>query len=291
MDNAAKDRVVLVLGMHRSGTSVSTAMLRAIGLNLSDELIPAADENPIGYFESAVITAVHDDLLATFGNRYYWWTSTTLDPLPEQWWKLPHVAPFKERLFQEVRKQLDASGGFWGFKDPRTARLLPLWNELLDEMGVDARYLLVTRDPAEVAASLYARQKMSRAYAELLWLEHNTDAVVHGGARLRAVIDYRNWFEDPAKHLAYLAERLDLPQPAPDQVARAIDEYISDRLRHNRASGSACVLPYTQNLYNALLARDMASISMLAQLFSVTHTFTKQILRMQREGTLIGAAQ
>ena len=49
---AAKPSVLLVLGMHRSGTSALAGTFSQLGLRLGDELMPAtADANPKGYFE------------------------------------------------------------------------------------------------------------------------------------------------------------------------------------------------------------------------------------------------
>lgn len=64
----AKSRlVILVLGMHRSGTSATAGLISKLGVGLPDNLQPAQAENERGFFESTVIGQAHDKLLAANG--------------------------------------------------------------------------------------------------------------------------------------------------------------------------------------------------------------------------------
>lgn len=282
-------KVIFVLGMHRSGTSVSTGILQALGVRLSDDLIPAADENSSGYFESAVITDIQEQLLNAMGGSM-WWTSTTLTPLPANWWRLPAVQPYKQRLIEHVKAETSGKTGPWAFKDPRTARLLPLWNEIIDELGLDAQFVLVVRHPAEVAQSLYKRQKMSPAYAELLWLEHNADAALYGGNRLKAVVEYRHWFENPVEQAAYLIKSLNLEMPDDARLNEIVDRLVAKDLRHHQAPGSAAYeLPFSKDVYQALVARDVGQLELLSQVFNISRNFLERILTLHNQGKLQGA--
>jgi hypothetical protein len=63
---------VLVLGMHRSGTSALAGALEAMGFDLGpeDDVMPADIGNPEGYFELLSVVRANDDLLARFGGRW-----------------------------------------------------------------------------------------------------------------------------------------------------------------------------------------------------------------------------
>ena len=107
----------------------------------------------------------------------------------------------------------EKAGSIWGFKDPRTARLLPLWLEIIDELGLDPRYILVTRHPTDVAKSLNAREGVSQMHAELLWIDHNIDALTYTRGKLNGIVEYRRWFDDPMEQATYLIERIGLERP------------------------------------------------------------------------------
>lgn len=282
--------IVAVLGMHRSGTSLSTELMQGLGANISEDLVAPAAENPRGYFESSVISGVQEQLLNAFGGSM-WWTSTTLNPMPDNWWQLPAVQPFKQRLVEYVREELARSQQVWAFKDPRTARLLPLWNAIIDELEVEAKYVLVVRDPIEVAGSLHTRQKMSQGYAELLWLEHNSDAATYGGGRLKAIIEYRRWFENPIEQATYLTQALGMSVPDRGQLEAVVARTVSKDLRHHEAAGSnAYVLPFTKDVYEALLTRDIGRLELLSQIFNISRTFFARLIKLHQQGKLQGAA-
>lgn len=279
-------KVIFVLGMHRSGTSVSTGILQALGVRLSDDLIPAAEENAQGYFESSVVSDVQEALLKAFGSQ--WWTSTTLQPLPANWWRLPAIAPYKQRLKEYVQAELAKSGGVWGFKDPRTARLLPMWNDIITELGVDADFVLVVRNPLEVAQSLHKRQKMTQAYAELLWLEHNADAAVYGASRLKAIIEYRGWFDEPADQATHLIQSLQLPMPTKQELETILAGLVSKDLRHHTDAGTAFEVPFTKDFYQALLSRDIGQLKLLSEVFNISRNFFTRLVTLHSNGKLQG---
>jgi hypothetical protein len=62
---------VIVLGMHRSGTSVLTGTLGLLGAALPTDLVEAAPSNPKGHFESRSVYNIHERLLAALGTAWY----------------------------------------------------------------------------------------------------------------------------------------------------------------------------------------------------------------------------
>jgi hypothetical protein len=279
-DPTPRRRIVVLLGMHRAGTSVTMNVLNALGVPLSDDLMPPTTFNAKGYFESLEISKVHDEILKLFG--MLWSSSTITHPLPPNWWRLPQVAPFKAQLVQIVSREFDKAGSIWGFKDPRTARLLPLWFEVIDELRLEPKYVLVTRHPSDVAKSLYARERVQPLHAELLWLEHNFDVLAYTRGKLDATIDYQQWFEDPLAQATYLIERIGLEKP-PD-LKDLLDGIVASDLRHHATVERTFQLPFCLELYDALLRRDTPTLDALTNFFQVSRNFSQVVVgSVQRE--------
>ncbi len=78
-------------------------------------------------------------------------------------------------------------------KDPRLSRLLPLWFDVLDELGIEAVVVIPFRNPLEVAASLKARDRMSLATSLILYAYSYLDTELvsaDGAAVLWATINF-----------------------------------------------------------------------------------------------------
>jgi hypothetical protein len=271
---AGKRRIIFVLGMHRSGTSLTTNVLAELGVALSEDLMPATPENAKGYFESQTISSLQDRILAAFGLA--WDTPLSMRALPPQWWKSPSIAPLRQHITAYVANEL-AKNPVWGFKDPRTMRLMPLWNEIVAEVGAVPTYLMVTRHPNEVAGSLFARGQMDPVIAELLWLEHNVDALLACRERIAAVVDYTCWMAQPVEAAHYMIEKLGLPYPGGEEELRAmLERVVAPELRHHEAPGHFR-LPFTAPLYDALLKRDIAGALSFADFFNVSRTLTSAV--------------
>ena len=85
--------IIVVLGMHRSGTSVVTRVFNLLGANLGKNLMVPAEDNPAGLWESAEIVAIHDEMLLHLG---YSWDDPR--PFPESWWTRPDLKGFTSRM-------------------------------------------------------------------------------------------------------------------------------------------------------------------------------------------------
>ncbi len=285
----SRPRLVIVLGMHRSGTSVTTNLLNAFGVPLSDDLMEPTAHNEKGYFESKEIARLHEAILATMGMA--WNTSSLLVPYPTNWWLSAEVQGIKASLAAIVRDELERHGGLWGFKDPRTARLLPVWRQIVAELNIDARYLLVTRDPAEVAASLFAREEIGAFVSEVLWLEHNADALNALRDEVAGYVDYNGWLADPVAQAVYMLKALKLPVPEITEVRRIVAQVVSPGLRHHANPQATYNLPFTAPLYRALLARDTPRALAVAEIVNLSRGFTQVVLANATAGLQYQIAQ
>lgn len=230
-------RMLLVLGMHRSGTSAMAGVLSHLGVEFSDRLIPATEDNPKGYFEHADVWRHDQDLLAALGSDWD-------DPaaLPSQW----EDSPAAREAAGEILATLDRDFGrveLAGLKDPRMSRLMPLWRTVLSQAGLDAAAVLVVRSPAEVAASVRKRDGLGAEHAAMIWLRHMLEAERCTRGLPRVVVSYDALIENWRSQVAHIGQVLGVQWPQPlEQVGAAIDAFIEPGLRHHRKAPAQEVL-------------------------------------------------
>lgn len=148
---------LLVVGCHRSRTSLVAQLLRAAGVDFGDHLMPPSPHNPDGYFEDTRVVRVHDELLAGLGLD---WASTRA--LPTGWLATGAAFDAQRHIEGLLHDQLHPWRGYphhlWGVKDPRASRFVPLWGHACEAQGIELRVLQVLRDRNAVAASLARRE-------------------------------------------------------------------------------------------------------------------------------------
>lgn len=179
-------QIVIVLGMHRSGTSAVAGYLNSLGLELPSETLSAhPKDNPEGYFEPQRMVQLNNRLLAALGLN---WQSTR--PISADELAAPDLAPIKEEI-KHYLKETCQPGRKLVFKDPRLCRLLPVWLPLIKQHCETPLIIHAVRNAHAVADSLARRAEQqelagaaitSRHKATLLWLRYNLDAWYHGRA-------------------------------------------------------------------------------------------------------------
>jgi hypothetical protein len=149
---------VLILGMHRSGTSSLTGSLQQRGLRLG-KVRTSNPHNNKGNREHGMVIALNDEVLAASGGAW--------DSPPRQIAWNRRLARQRDRLLASLSR---SPGAPWGFKDPRTVLTLPFWEQGL----ADYQAVGTFRHPLAVAQSLHARQGMAIEQGVRLWCDYNT---------------------------------------------------------------------------------------------------------------------
>ena len=104
---ANASEVLVVLGMHRSGTSALTGLLGLLGVDLGSKLMNApAAENPKGFWEHTGILDIQQSILVVHGSD---WDDPR--PLPERWCEDPLTARLKQDLLACVREEFAGNRG------------------------------------------------------------------------------------------------------------------------------------------------------------------------------------
>jgi hypothetical protein len=259
--------------MHRSGTSLVANFINAVGVDLGQNLAPADQYNAAGYWESLAIRGIHEQILKELNCN---WHSPPLS-FPANWWRKAGIQKLKCDLIEIVRSECDRKDKIWGFKEPRTSILLPLWREIFDELQLEPLYVLAVRDPKSVAASLDVRDHLADSHSEVLWLRTNLDILLHAGNNLRAIVDYDRWFDHGLEQARRLVDSLNLSQSVDEtQLAKAFDQVVRQGLRHHSCEESAKCSPIVDRLY-FLLSRAAADGKIPDEISEITTTFNKSM--------------
>jgi len=244
-----RPRLVVVLGMHRSGTSLCAHVLNALGVNMADEPV-ATPSNPKGHWERLEIVALHDRILDLF-NRGYFDPLHDL-PLAQGWWDDPRVAAIKRDIVAFFKPRL-VPGMSIGFKDPRTARLLRLWQEILTELNVEVKFILCLRNPAEVARSLNHRDGLPLDMGEYRWFIYIAEIFDRLRDAELCTIEYEQWFDGKGENAAKLIRFLDLDTgKSLAAIAGSLSDIVDERLSHAGPAPRQPDLPLVRDLYEAV---------------------------------------
>lgn len=228
---AAASTAILVLGMHRSGTSATTRVLNLLGAELGSNLLDPQTDNRKGFWEHQEAVRIHERLLSGLGLDWH-----DLCELPSGWLEHPASLKASEEIVELIRR--DFSGRrLWAVKDPRMCRLAPLWIRALDQIGIRAIALIVVRDPREVAASLRAREGWSHAHSWLMWTQHVLESIEATEQIPRAMLNYDDLMKDWASNITRIGDELGVSWPRSIGDARpGIEDFLSTGDRHHQAS-------------------------------------------------------
>lgn len=220
---------IVVLGMHRSGTSALAGVLNILGADVPKKLMDPNPDNPKGYFESSAIYDLHRDLLKSAGARWDDWL-----PITPKWFTSSTAETFRAQASQTLTHEYGASRLFV-LKDPRICRLVPFWQATLEDLGVTPRFLLTLRHPLEVASSLQRRDKFDQSLGLLIWLRHALQAEADTRGQRRCFTSYSellgNWghvAEKVQDQLGVTLPRMSL------NVVPEVDDFLSTPLRKFR---------------------------------------------------------
>ena len=221
---------MVVLGMHRSGTSAVTGVIDALGLPacVLEDRFPPKQWNPRGNFESVSLTLFDEFLLQLLGGT--WWTPPALT---EGWAEDPSLVDLRleaARLFAVAHPFPS-----WVWKDPRACLLMPFWDLVL---GRDMPRILVLRNPLECAASLADRNGLSLEVSLALTERYLRTSLRDSARRSVFVTTYDELLDDSAdwcRRAASFLRSRGLPLREPLAVER-VHDFLDVELRHHGQS-------------------------------------------------------
>ncbi len=245
---------LLVLGMHRSGTSGLARMLSLLGAALPEHILGARRGNRSGHWEPERLVDLHDEMLAEAGSRWDDWRRFEPTALGPE--RLSHYRSAIARLIAEEY----GDAPLFVLKDPRLCRFVPLYEEILGGMGIAPRFVLPFRNPVSVLDSLAARDGMAGSYASLVWLRHVLDAEEATRGKARVFLAYEEYLDDWRAVAARIPAALGLDWPrGVDDAGQEIDAHLSRDLQHHAATPADLAADQrvgqaVRDAYGALLA-------------------------------------
>ena len=288
--------LVLVLGVHRSGTSLLTAGLKAIGCDTGEFRDILDEHNPKGYFEHPAARNLNEKLLRSLGISWDNWAFHAAGH---------HVDDHElDGWYQEAEsflKSLVRSGSPFVLKDPRIAGLLPFWNRVIEIAGLDSRRIIIIRDPAEVAESQHRRAQrapsVSRIIAEresmsALWAVTMHSVLMSLPEKGNLLVGHAGLYDDPIGALQACSRFLDIV-PELASIERFEAAFFSPALRRSipadaHAGGWADL---ANGLYTALVAagdRMVLSGGMAREIARAQTRLVDQIPMLEAVRTSLG---
>ena len=246
--------VILVLGMHRSGTSAAAGLLVKLGGAQPKTLMPAEHGNERGYFESQALMTFHDELLASAGSSWTDWRQ--FDPA---WYQSPTASAFQKRAMQLFEEEFEDEP-LVVFKDPRVCRFVPFSAAVLAGIEARAHVVIPVRSPLEVAFSMRKRDGFSLATGALLWLRHVIDAEIATRPLPRSIFTWDQLLRDWRSVAENASTELGLIWPRLSDATARIENFIGYDLVHHRVSAPELaahpdIHEWTMSAYYAMLKR------------------------------------
>lgn len=236
---------ILIIGMHRSGTSSITGSLAIHGAEPPRTLMNPAEDNPKGFWESEVLSAFNDRMLNRGGSSWHDWRHFDSHVLAGD------IEAFKAEAANLIQSEF-GDAGLIVLKDPRICRMLPFWREVLQGMDYRLVALSPLRAPSEVAASLITRNNMTRSHALRLWMRHVMDAEHFSRDLPRLLLPWTDFLSDWRGQMQRIQTELDLHLPYTPEIEAAMDDFLSADLKHQNSLEP--VPEWVSNTYQHLLA-------------------------------------
>jgi hypothetical protein len=250
------NKLVVVLGMHRSGTSAITRGLQVMGVALGDRMMPPSPSvNAKGFWEDIDLNALNIELLKAVDSD--WQRLTAIDPIDVG---VLRKHGYFLRAVELLRTKIHDIPVF-GFKDPRVAKLLPFWKEVFTHCQLDVNFVVAIRNPLSVVKSLAKRDGIEPIQSYLLWLGHVIASLTGSAGSKRVLVDYDRLMQSTDDELNRMAKYLGL-EVDPVESEQYSTEFLDGELRHTIYDLNDLMLddacpPIVREVYGDLL--DVAS--------------------------------
>lgn len=223
---AKSSKGICVLGSGRSGTSVVTGALDIMGVELGSNLLSPNHTNPKGFWEDKQIIEFHNALLKKLGPFNH----------PENWW----LSKDLESNVESIKKYLESQYSpkkVWAFKDPRTCYFLPFWKLLFNELKVEAHYLIMIRNPLDVADSFIKAYSRSQNDALSIWKKRLLLALKETEGEKRIILDYDHFLDNSLRSLITITDTFKLGLPNNETTLKNhLNSFIDLKMRHHKTS-------------------------------------------------------
>jgi len=216
-------KTVVVLGMHRSGTSLVAGILSRLGVNMGDELIGKSWSNPLGHFEDKNFYRLNINILKSAGGS--WDNPPSKDLIQDQ------MCKFEEEIKKVVEMKKSV---LWGWKDPRTSLTIELYLPYL----TNPYFIVCHRNKQSIAESLKRRNNMDISISKKLadTYEKRIEKFFQENSYLKRLnLVYENIIKDPKKYVMEIIDFLKL-ETKEEQITQAVEFILPNAIieKHRR---------------------------------------------------------
>jgi len=192
------NKPVTVIGMHRSGTSVTAGILHKLGVNMGENMISGNKHNPDGYFEDKNVVDINRQILDDNGGNW-------LNP-PQR------IVMNSTDDIKQFVKHREEKYTKWGFKDPRTTLTYPVWQNVQD-----FNIVFVHRDNEDIINSLMRRKRRDRKV-----YKRCTDIYKDRMKKIRKMKEPENYLDVDYDELTTVPDRV------VEHIARFVNEPVNE---------------------------------------------------------------
>ena len=238
--NETKRTAIVVLGMHRSGTSVLTKIISTMGYELPKTLLTASKSNETGHWESILLNRLNDKILLSIGSTWQSWREISIGFSD---------TPNFESLRHEAIELLDTEFGIvssFAFKDPRLCRLMEFWKLILQEIDVDPIVICPIRNPLETALSLEQRNSIPQPVGLFIWLRYVLEAEISTRGMTRSFVHYADLLNNWQTTIEKISRETNIPFICKnEQDGRELSTFVSSKYRHHVISDNSVIFDNT----------------------------------------------
>jgi hypothetical protein len=235
-------RLILVVGVGRSGTSLLSGMLGQLGFHIPQPEVKADDTNPRGFGEPRWVVDFHTRLLREL--------RVTLNDARPAAWESTAATADDAAIYGELSRWLGgqlAEADALVVKDPRTVWFLDLWMRAAAEHALETSFVTMLRHPAEIVAS--ARKSygpgLTTAGRASAWINLMLQTEHATRGEPRAFVGYEDLLADWAPEIRRIGTLLGSPELAGlDRASHPeVDAFFDPTLHRNRVGWDELDVP------------------------------------------------
>ena len=190
--NVDKKEIVLILGMHRSGTSLIARYISELGYSIGVSVMHPSYDNPQGFYENDAIVELNNILLHKCRSK---WDLPVL--LTSQLEKQLTRDYFKEHFEKILDNEFPGDAKIL-IKDPRICLLLPLYQGYFEKnLKYNLKIIWILRHPEGVIQSLAKRNRFNRSKSQYLYNRYNLEVYQALTSHTHLSVTYEDILQEP----------------------------------------------------------------------------------------------
>jgi len=244
---------IIVLGMHRSGTSAVTGLLEKFGIYLGNKLLEANIGNLKGYFENEIFVEFNKEVLLDL-NSYH-------EDIEFNFYSIKNIDKYVDKLCDIIETEFK-NVNIFAIKDPRISLLFPIYQKAMEKKGIDIKIIRPIREPSEVAVSFKKASDIEYEHSFALWINYNLLAEFYTRDMEKLYITYNDLVYNTKETLFRISNFINKP------LNDGIDLFIDKKLYRSKKENLNINLElynFAYNIYHNLSSSKNIKIKKLYQ--------------------------